>query len=77
MELDDLEVTAKLAPFAGGTISSANLKACLKLRDKLSSDDRVRCEKLIKLWRDALRRHNAQDRTFCDYDLKTGDPVKR
>jgi hypothetical protein len=72
-----LEEMANIAPYCGGTMSSAALQQCLAYRAKCSAKNRKRIDAVIEQWRSALHRHNSQLERFITYDLKTGLPTKR
>lgn len=82
MNIDDqiilMEERAKVAPLSGGTFASVRLQEVLLLQKlaTLTDDQEERIYELSVVWRDALRRHNAQEKKFCEYDLDTGLPKR-
>jgi hypothetical protein len=76
-----------LSQISGGTISSQYLRDALAGRNLVSKEAQIdqpkkdellaKASKLIEMWREALKRHNAQPMKFVEYDLDTGLPVEK
>jgi hypothetical protein len=75
-----------LSHIAGGTISSQKLRDFLAGVSLIKKEAQIdepkkqelldKANKLVEMWRVALKRHNAQPKKFVEYDLDTGLPVK-
>lgn len=75
--IHSLEKQVKYAPLCGGSVSSSELRDALKVLSLCSTNDEIeRVNKVVEVWRAALRRHNAQEEKFFTYDIETGE-VKR
>lgn len=62
-----------LREYAGGTTSSSELRDALKTRSFCVEKNHIaRIEKIIDVWRVALKRHNDQSQKFVAYDIETG-----
>lgn len=84
-EITQLISEAQYAEISGGTTSSYNLKACLKVRGEMMKDIHTMPDRLLLLtsldqliikWRWALIRHNSQEKRGCAYDVETGNTIK-
>jgi DNA-directed RNA polymerase subunit L len=77
-----LKESELLSQISGGTMSSRYLRDALAGYDLVFKEAQIekrkkdelleKACKLITMWREALKRHNAQPKKFVEYDIETG-----